>query len=92
MTNWYDKYLAIYGKLPEEKPDLVWNEIKSKLAERQSQDPVASVVVIAYNEEQLLAYSLWLLSKIQGKGIARAFYRKDHYENSEDNLVKSKFE
>lgn len=27
--------------------------------------------------------------KIQGKGLSRIFYKKDHYEDSEDNLVKS---
>jgi hypothetical protein len=26
--------------------------------------------------------------KIQGKGLSRIFFRKDHYEDSEDNLVK----
>lgn len=26
--------------------------------------------------------------KIQGKGLSRIFYKKDHYEDSEDNLVK----
>lgn len=28
--------------------------------------------------------------KVQGKGITRIFFKKDHYEDSEDNLVKSK--
>ena len=28
--------------------------------------------------------------KIQGKGISRIFFKKDHYEDSVDNLVKSK--
>ena len=26
--------------------------------------------------------------KVQGKGITRIFYKKDHYEDSDDNLVK----
>ena len=26
--------------------------------------------------------------KIQGKGISRIFFKKDHYEDNEDNLVK----
>jgi hypothetical protein len=30
--------------------------------------------------------------KIQGKGITRIFYKKDYYEDSEDNLVKPKSE
>lgn len=65
MTNWYDKYLSIYGKSPEEIPDSVWDEIKSKLAEKQSKEPLVSVVVIAYNEEKRLAACLWSLSELQ---------------------------
>ena len=30
--------------------------------------------------------------KVQGKGITRIFFKKDHYEDSEDNLVKPKSE
>lgn len=67
MSNWYDKYLSIYGKSPEEIPDSVWDEIKSKLAQKQSQDPLVSVVVIAYNEERRLTACLWSLSELQTK-------------------------
>jgi len=28
--------------------------------------------------------------KIQGRGLSRIFYKKDHYEDSDDNLVKPK--
>ena len=67
MSNWYDKYLSIYGKSPEEIPDSVWDEIKTKLARKQSQEPLVSVVVIAYNEEKRLAACLWSLSELQTK-------------------------
>ena len=67
MSNWYDKYLSIYGNSPEEIPDSVWDEIKTKLAQKQSQDPLVSVVVIAYNEERRLAACLWSLSELQTK-------------------------
>jgi glycosyltransferase involved in cell wall biosynthesis len=67
MSNWYDKYLSIYGKSPDEIPDNVWEEIKGKLAERQSDSPLVSVVVIAYNEERRLAACLWSLSELQTK-------------------------
>ena len=67
MSNWYDKYLSIYGKSPEEIPDSVWDEIKTKLAQKQSQEPLASIVVIAYNEEKRLAACLWSLSDLQTK-------------------------
>ena len=67
MSNWYDKYLSIYGKSPDEIPDSVWNEIKDKLADRQSDKPLVSVVVIAYNEEKRLPACLWSLSELQTK-------------------------
>ena len=65
MSNWYDKYLTIYGKSPDEIPDVVLDEIKDKLAKKQSIEPLASVVVIAYNEERRLAACLWSLSELQ---------------------------
>lgn len=65
MTKWYDKYLTIYGKSLDEIPEHIWDEIKSKLAEKQSKEPLASVVVIAYNEEKRLAACLWSLSELQ---------------------------
>ena len=65
MSNWYDKYLTIYGKSLDEIPEHIWDEIKSKLAEKQSKEPLASIVVIAYNEEKRLAACLWSLSELQ---------------------------
>lgn len=64
MANWYDKYLSIYGKSPDEIPNMVWDEIKSKLADKQNDQPLVSVVVIAYNEEKRLAACLWSLSEL----------------------------
>ena len=65
MSNWYDKYLTIYGKSPDEISDVILDEIKEKLAKKQSKEPLASVVVIAYNEERRLAACLWSLSELQ---------------------------
>lgn len=65
MSNWYDKYLSIYGKSLDEIPEHIWDEIKSKLAEKQSKEPLVSVVVIAYNEEKRLAACLWSLSELK---------------------------
>ena len=67
MANWYDKYLSIYGKMPDEIPDVVWEEIQKGLAEKQSEAPLVSVVVIAYNEDKRLAACLWSLSELQTK-------------------------
>lgn len=65
MSYWYDDYLTIYGKSLDEIPDNVLDEIKGKLAEKQSKDPLVSVVVIAYNEEKRLTACLWSLSELQ---------------------------
>ena len=67
MENWYDKYLSIYGKSFDDIPDSVLDEIKNNLAKKQSQEPLVSIVVIAYNEERRLAACLWSLSDLQTK-------------------------
>lgn len=65
MSNWYNKYLSIYGKSPDEISEQIVSEIKDNLAKKQSEDPLVSVVVIAYNEECHLAACLWSLSELQ---------------------------
>ena len=67
MENWYDKYLSIYGKSFDDIPNAVLDEIKNNLAKKQSQEPLVSIVVIAYNEERRLAACLWSLSDLQTK-------------------------
>lgn len=64
---WYDKYLTIYGKALDEVPVNTLNEIKQKLARQQSEAPLVSVVVIAYNEERRLPACLWSLSELQSE-------------------------
>ena len=65
MANWYDKYLSIYGKSLDDIPDETFDEIKGKLAQKQSDKPLVSVVVIAYNEEKRLTACLWSLSELK---------------------------
>ena len=67
MTKWYEKYQSIYGKTLDEIPHQVLDKIKIQLAEKQSDNPIVSVVVIAYNEEKRLAACLWSLSELQTK-------------------------
>lgn len=67
MANWYDKYLSIYGKSPNEISESILDEIKGKLAAKQCQEPLVSVVVIAYNEERRLPACLWSLSELQSQ-------------------------
>lgn len=65
MSKWYDKYLSIYGKPYDEVSDSIIDEIKMKLGAQQSENPLVSIVVIAYNEERRLAACLWSLSELQ---------------------------
>ena len=62
---WYDQYLSIYGKPFGEVQDSVVSSIRENLSRLQSEDPLISVVVIAYNEERRLAACLWSLSDLQ---------------------------
>lgn len=63
MGKWYNKYLSVFEKPFDEVPPQVVSEIKSKIATMQSEQPVASVVVIAHNEETRLLSCLWSLSE-----------------------------
>ena len=65
--NWYDKYLTIYGKPFSEVPEHIIEETRLRLAALQSETPLASIVVIAYNEEKHLQACLWALSEISCK-------------------------
>lgn len=65
MAKWYDKYLSIYGKSPNEIPESILDEIKENLTTKQCKEPLVSVVVIAYNEERRLPACLWSLSELQ---------------------------
>lgn len=62
---WYDKYLSIYGKPFSELPQSIIVEIREQLATQQSDKPLVSIVVIAYNEEKRLASCLWSLSELK---------------------------
>ena len=61
---WYDKYLSIYGKPFSEVPQKIINGIRERLAALQSDEPLVSIVVIAYNEECRLTSCLWSLSEM----------------------------
>ena len=67
MANWYDKYMTIYGKPFSEVPQEVIDGTRDRLAKLQSAEPLASIVVIGYNEETHLQACLWAISEIQCK-------------------------
>ena len=62
---WYDKYMAIYGKKLCEIPQVVVEDIRFRLSDIQSDNPLISIVVIAYNEECRLTSCLWSLADMQ---------------------------
>ena len=55
---WYSKYLPVYEKPFAEVPAETVAEVRAKLAERQSDRPLATVSVIACNEEKRLTDNL----------------------------------
>ena len=64
---WYKQYLSIYNRPFDEVPDSVIEETRRELAARQSDSPIATIAVIAYNEETRLQACLWALSHIECK-------------------------
>lgn len=65
MKDWYNKYLSVYGVPFEDVPDSTIDIIKRGIAQKQNENPLISIVVIAYNEERRLLACLWSLSEIQ---------------------------
>lgn len=67
MEKWYEKYLSIYGIPFGEVSKEVIDGTCERLAALQSDNPIASIVVIAYNEETHLQACLWAISEIKCK-------------------------
>lgn len=65
--SWYDKYLSIYGKPFSEVPQDVIDGTRRRLAALQSDEPLASIVIIGYNEEIHLQACLWAISEMRCK-------------------------
>lgn len=59
---WYGKYLGSYNSSPENTPDEIVAGISSRLQGLQSDKPLATISIIAYNEEKNLLACLWTLS------------------------------
>lgn len=60
---WYTKYLTVFEKPFDEVSQTTINEVKENLKKFQSPEPLASIVVIAHNEEKRLLSCLWSLSE-----------------------------
>mgnify|MGYP003403102326 FL=1 len=59
---WYSKYLEVYNKPFTDEQDAICNDVKDRISKIQSEYPVVTVSVIAYNEEKHLLACLWALS------------------------------
>lgn len=62
---WYKKYMSIYGKPFCEVPEDVIEGTRKRLAALQSEQPLASIVIIGYNEENHLQACLWSISEMK---------------------------
>lgn len=65
--SWYNKYIEVYKKPFSEAPQQIVNNVRNKLKLLQSEEPLVTVSVIAYNEEKHLLACLWSLSEMQCK-------------------------
>lgn len=61
---WYSKYLTVYNRPFQDVPLDTIKEVRERITAMQSDQPVVSLVVIAYNEATRLAACLWSLSNI----------------------------
>jgi len=59
---WYSKYLKVFEKPFNSVSQNIIDEVRNNLQLLQNTDPVASVVIIAHNEQTRLLSCLWSLS------------------------------
>lgn len=64
--SWYSRYLQVYEKSFDEVAfaDII-SQVRSNLMKLQSEEPVVTVAIIAYNEEKHLLSCLWALSEMK---------------------------
>ena len=67
LMDWYEKYLSIYEKPFSEVPQEIIDKTHDQLIALQSNDPMISIIIVAYNEEKHLQACLWSLSEIKCK-------------------------
>lgn len=65
MNTWYQPYLNVFEKPFDSVSTEVRVTVQHKLKEKQSQQPLVSVILIAHNEEKHLLSCLWSLANNQ---------------------------
>jgi len=91
-------YNADYGRKEEYRVDIIRGEDGSMALALKKYGKIAFVYnrkarpITGYgtNDQSSIWHTFIDHVKVQGKGILRIFYSKDHYEDSDDNLVKNK--
>lgn len=58
---WYNKYLQILDKSLDEQDSFLLDQISKAIANFQSNDPIATIAIIAYNEEKRILPCIWSL-------------------------------
>ena len=84
MSNWYDQYMTIYGR--------PFSEVPKKYGRIVFVRDRRCRAITGYGTigNQSMWQSFLSHVKIQMKGITRIFHQTNHYQDSEDNLVKNK--
>ncbi len=65
--SWYTKYLSVYEKPYNEIPQSVIDTIRKNLQQCQSEKPLVTVSIIAYNEEKHILPCIWSLCENNSK-------------------------
>lgn len=89
-------YNADYGRKEPYRVDIIRGEDGSMALALKKYGKIVFVrdcrcrAVTGYGtlSSESLLKSFWKRVVVQGKGITRIFYKKEHYEDKEDNLVK----
>jgi Glycosyltransferases, probably involved in cell wall biogenesis len=87
--SWYSKYLTVFEKPFESVPKEVISEVEYKLSQQQSPSPLASVVVIAYNEDKRLFSCLWSLSESECKYPIEIIGVNNNSKDESENIFKA---
>ncbi len=60
---WYKKFLSVYNRPYAEADNEIISHVRSRILTKQSDQPLASVVLIAHNEEPRMLACLWSLAE-----------------------------